>query len=246
MADGFDARIVTRERRRRPWPLIVAALTAAILAATLVSRYSNSVRAQVGPLKQVLIARKDIPADKKIDPANAGAYFQQRLVAQRFLPQQYFTSAGELTGMKARVDIAAGTYISPGQFGGDAQGSANVQSKGTRVVEVAASGSGVAEQIGPGSRVDLVVTVGGDSGPGSSFLALEAAEVVAVGQAPDSGGSGSAGGPQILVSLLVTPRQAVYLTAAQNFAKQITVLPRPDGDTARIGPLSVSKSGLGQ
>ncbi|MBI5106174.1 MAG: hypothetical protein HZB46_14535 [Solirubrobacterales bacterium] len=35
------------------------------------------------------------------------------------------------------------------------------------------------------------------------------------------------------VSLRVTPRQAVYLAAAQSFARELRVLPRADGDRRR-------------
>jgi pilus assembly protein CpaB len=37
----------------------------------------------------------------------------------------------------------------------------------------------------------------------------------------------------VAVSLRVTVRQAVYLAAAQSFAREIRVLPRPAGDGGR-------------
>jgi hypothetical protein len=41
-----------------------------------------------------------------------------------------------------------------------------------------------------------------------------------------------------MAQLLVSPAQAVTLTAAANFAREIRLLQRPAGDTRRIGGLS--------
>jgi pilus assembly protein CpaB len=40
------------------------------------------------------------------------------------------------------------------------------------------------------------------------------------------------GGPKVAASLRVTLRQAVYLAAAQSFAREIRLLPRAAGDRA--------------
>ena len=45
-------------------------------------------------------------------------------------------------------------------------------------------------------------------------------------------------------TLRVTLRQAVYLTAAQNFAREVRLLPRPAGDRSRAGRAAVSAGGL--
>jgi hypothetical protein len=42
----------------------------------------------------------------------------------------------------------------------------------------------------------------------------------------------------------VTLRQAVYLTAAQNFAREVRLLPRPPGDRRRLGRQAVGEEGL--
>jgi hypothetical protein len=42
-----------------------------------------------------------------------------------------------------------------------------------------------------------------------------------------------------VAALRVTVRQAVYLTAAQNFAQEVRLLPRPAGDRGGLGKLSV-------
>jgi hypothetical protein len=42
----------------------------------------------------------------------------------------------------------------------------------------------------------------------------------------------------------VTLRQAVYLIAAQNFAREIRLLPRPPGDRHRSGTAAVAAGDL--
>jgi hypothetical protein len=47
-----------------------------------------------------------------------------------------------------------------------------------------------------------------------------------------------------LATLRVTAREAVYLTAAANFAHEIRLLVRPPGDRRRVGAAAVSATGL--
>jgi hypothetical protein len=47
-----------------------------------------------------------------------------------------------------------------------------------------------------------------------------------------------------IATLRVTARQAVYLTAAANFAHEIRLLARPQGDRGRIGAVAVGENGL--
>jgi pilus assembly protein CpaB len=42
----------------------------------------------------------------------------------------------------------------------------------------------------------------------------------------------------------VTVRQAVYLTAAQNFAREVRLLPRPPGDRRRAGRAAYAADSL--
>jgi pilus assembly protein CpaB len=47
-----------------------------------------------------------------------------------------------------------------------------------------------------------------------------------------------------VATLRVTLRQALYLTAAQNFAREVRLLPRPAGDTGRAGRAAVGSGDL--
>ena len=55
---------------------------------------------------------------------------------------------------------------------------------------------------------------------------------------------GAAAAATATATLRVTTRQAVYLTAAQNFAREVRLLPRPPGDRSRAGRAAVEAGGL--
>jgi pilus assembly protein CpaB len=98
---------------------------------------------------------------------------------------------------------------------------------GERVAELVARGS--AGLIRAGGRVDVLVTRERGDGSGATTVALEDAEVLAahVAAADDDA---STAGDRVAVSLRVTVRQAVYLAAAQSFARELRLLPRASGD----------------
>ena len=116
--------------------------------------------------------------------------------------------------------------------------------RGRRVVEVSVAGAGALESaLRPGARVDVLIT--SERGPDAprTYLALQGIELAAF--RPGSQGDGSAGdGPEAVASLRVTLRQAVLLTAAENFARELRLVPRPSGDGRRLPPTAVSAHDL--
>jgi pilus assembly protein CpaB len=156
-------------------------------------------------------------------------------VPERFAPESAFGSARELIGQKAAVDIAAGSDVTAAMLGdGHAQPVGPVIRKGERVAEVVALGSPAL--ITRGSRVDVLVTPEPrPDGDGQAVLALEDVRVVDVAPAGAGAtpGHGAAAGVRVAASLRVTLRQAVYLAAAQDFARELRLLPRADGDRER-------------
>jgi pilus assembly protein CpaB len=85
--------------------------------------------------------------------------------------------------------------------------------------------------------------VRGSRDGGSTRLALEDAEVLSAAPAATEAGDAPADGlPRLALGLRVTVRQAVYLAAAQSFAREIRVLARAPGDRRRTAAgLSVSE-----
>ena len=86
--------------------------------------------------------------------------------------------------------------------------------------------------------MDVLVSTESGAGGGRTLVALAGAELLrleaAANAAAPPDGTG-AGGPRALATLRVTLRQAVYLTAADNFAREIRLLGRPPGDRSAAG-----------
>ena len=56
--------------------------------------------------------------------------------------------------------------------------------------------------------------------------------------------NGAAGAADARATLRVTLRQAAYLTAAENFAREVRLLLRPPGERGRGGPVAVGAGEL--
>jgi pilus assembly protein CpaB len=216
-------------RRRRAAVLIGLSIIMGALAASNVSGREAALRREVGPVVPVLVARTGIAAGARIAPSALAV----RRVPSRYAPAGAYLSPEELTGLRAAVAIPAGADLDPSLVddGASRPGAAGPALRpGERVAQIVAIGP--AQALAPGARVDVLVTRedAGDAA-GSTTLALEDVELLAAAPAPDAGGSGpSAGLPRVALDLRVSVRQAVYLAAAQSFARELRVLPRAAED----------------
>ncbi len=108
------------------------------------------------------------------------------------------------------------------------------------MVTVEVAGSGVVPGLAAGDRVDVLVSTESGAGAGRTVMALAGAELVRLGELAGGGyadvdAAAAPDGPTALAALRVTLRQAIYLTAADNFAREIRLLQRPRGDRSRAG-----------
>jgi pilus assembly protein CpaB len=220
-------------RRRRALLLGGLALVLGGLAASSVAGREAALSRRVGPLVDVVVAREPIAAGSPVRPRALAV----RRVPARFAPIQRISSPRELAGQRAAVDIDSGTDLTALLVGaGRSQPSGPAIGRGERVAQIVALGS--AQLVTRGSRVDVLVTP--EPRPderGEAVLALEDVEVldaapIAAADAP-SGRGDPAPGERVTASLRVTLRQAVYLAAAQDFARELRLLPRAAGDRSR-------------
>ena len=205
--------------------------------------------AQVGPLVAVLAASRDLPAGARLGPAS----LSMRRVPARFVPPDAFTSPAGVVGARTAAALAAGSYVTAGHLRG-AEGraarGAGALENGERALEVAVSGGGALARAAPGSRVDVVVSTEAGEGAGRAFVALEDVELLGLRPA-EAGGlqggeavGGAAAAASALAVLRVTLRQAVYLTAAENFGREVRLLVRPPGDRGRSSGASTTEEEL--
>jgi pilus assembly protein CpaB len=221
-------------RRRRAAILIGLAVVLGALAASDVSSREAALRREIGSPVPVLVARTELRPGARLETSALAV----RRVPARYAPAGAYRSPDEVAGLRAAVAIPAGTDLEPALVddGTDARGAlaGAALRAGERVAQIIATGS--PRTVTTGTRVDVLVTreSAGDGG-GATTLALEDVEVLSAAAAPASAGARAedAGLPRVSVELRVSVRQAVYLAAAQSFARELRVLPRSPGDRRR-------------
>lgn len=200
--------------------LVGLALVLGSLAGADVHRRERALSAAVGPSTVIVVAVEPLRAGAPISAAQLG----RRSVPERYVPADAVIDGTDIVGLRPKIDVSAGDDVTVAMLERTA---GPLLRPGERTAEVVAIGD--AERVRPGVRVDLLVTSEREGKPGTTRLALEDAEVLASDPAPTDGGEATAG--RLAVSLRVTVKQAVYLAAAQNFARELRVLVRsPDDD----------------
>lgn len=236
-----------RARRRRALLLIALALTSGGLAASQVRAERRDVESQVGRPATVVVAREDLTAGTELEPELLEQRLEVREVPERYVPPDSLVSPEEAMGLRTAVPIAAGSYVTLGSLETESvrDQAGPALAPGERIVELAVAGGETLAASGPGSRVDVLITTEGGSGAGRTYVALENVEVLDV----RSGGGDYEAEPgtaaaRARASLRVTLQQAVLLTSAQNFAREVRLLARAPEDRKRVGPASVESGDL--
>lgn len=199
--------------------LLALAVGLGALSASHMSRREAALQAQLGPVTEVVVARTDLPAGRTLQLADLGV----RALPARYAPAGEPVFAAALAGRKLAVPVLAGGTVTAELIAREPE--EPPVKRGERAVEVVASGSVVA-----GTRVDVVVTT-----DEQTRLALEDVEVLAAKPAPAKEG----GGPRVAATLRVPVTDAVYLVAAQEYARDVRLLARVPGDERTVGALTV-------
>ena len=211
-------------RRRRAAVLLGLALVLGTLSAAHMSRREAALRAQLGPLTEVVVARRDLPAGRTIELGDLGV----RSLPSRYAPAGEPAFAAALAGQKLAVSVPSGGAVTQALIEAEPRTPEATVKRGERAVDVLASGSPPA--VVAGARVDVLVTT-----EHRTRLALENVEVLAAhGAAAKEGG-----GTRVMATLRVGVRAAVYLVAAQSFAGDIRLLARAEGDQRAVGEFIV-------
>jgi pilus assembly protein CpaB len=225
-------------KRRRGLFLISVALASGGLAASQVQERERRAAEQLGPVIDVVVAARDLPAGSRVG-RHAVAL---RRVPARFAPPDALVSPAALFRARVAVPVASGTYLTSGLFeGGEGRAGEEGVRRGERAVTVEVAGGSALAGLAAGARVDVLVSTETGAAGGRTSMPLAGAELLRLDETTGDGytnsedGPGAAAGPTVLATLRVTLRQAIYLTAADNFASEIRLLARPPGDRSRAG-----------
>jgi pilus assembly protein CpaB len=208
--------------RRRSLLLFGLALLLGSLAASDVAGREAALERRLGPTVPVVVARQALDPDHEIRVGQLTV----RHVPARFAPRGAYAAPAQIAGQRPAAPLAPGADVTAAALADPAREAVGAPvRRGERVAEVIATGS--PDLVVPGARVDVLVT-----GERQTELALQDVEVLQA--APHQTGEG----PGVAASLRVSLRQAVYLAAAQSFAREMRLLTRPAGDRDRSTPLS--------
>jgi pilus assembly protein CpaB len=211
--------------------LLGLALVLGGLAASDVARRESALRAQLGPAVDVVVARADLAAGRQVSARDLAL----RRVPSRYAPVGAARVPETLIGQRLAASVRRGGYLGADLIAPEPEVAGPPVRKGERALEVVALGSRAL--VVPGARVDVLVTREGAAA--GTELALEDVEVLAARAAPAAARDDA--GERVAATLRVSVRDAVYLAAAQSFARELRLLPRAAGDDERSGPVSVGQ-----
>jgi Flp pilus assembly protein CpaB len=224
-------------RRVRAIAFAFAALACAALAAGVAGGYRADVDAQLGPLRSVVVARATIPARRPLRPADAGRLLEVRRVPLRFVPGGALAAPEQAIGRVPTGPIPRGAYLLATQL--EAPGGSRHRRRpapplrgGRSPVQISVTGAtalAVGGRDPAGARVDVIVTTepGPGGGRGRTYVAAENVELLALTQSGEA--AAELAGPGVEAStatLALTRSESLRLIQAENFARQVRLLPR--------------------
>jgi len=224
-------------RRTRAAAFGCAALACAGLAAAVAGGYRADVESQLGPLRPAVVARLRVPARRPLRPAEIRKRLEVRRIPERFAPADALKEPELAVGRVPVAAIPAGDYVLAGQLRspretGGRHSRGPQLGAGRKPVEISVTGAEALAVGGgdpAGSRVDVIVTTepGPGGGEGRTYVVAEDLRLLALAQSVD-GGSGDLSGfgtGDATATLAVTKSQALRLIDAENFARQVRLIP---------------------
>ena len=221
-------RFSARGRRGATW--LTLALVAGLLAAGLTLRAV----AQPPDDGRVVVAAQNLAPGLLIDAESVAAALSVSPIPASVSLPGTISDPSDAIGRRVAVPVAAGEPITQAVLGGAPGIGPEPLAVGERAVAVPLSAaSGVAAGLGAGTRVDVVASTG--EGPaGRTTMVVSDAEVLAVAEAASVDGQVEPGGEALL---RVSSGQALHITAALNFAREVRLLVRPQ-DEVGAAPLA--------
>jgi Flp pilus assembly protein CpaB len=220
-----------RLRGRRPGAWLVLAGLAGLLAAVLTLRAA----AEPPDAGGIVVARGVLPPGLLIDSTTVEAALVVVPAPEALVRPGVLTDPAEALGRRVAVPVGAGEPITQAVLGGGPGIGPAPLAVGERAVPVplAAAGGGAAGLV-VGARVDVVASTG-EGLAGRTTVVVADAEVLAVAASATPDGVGAAGE----VLLRVSSPQALRITAALNFSREVRLLVRPAEETGTRAPQAV-------
>jgi pilus assembly protein CpaB len=213
-------------RRTRSLLFAGLAIGCALAAASITAGYRERADSAYGELRPVLVASRSLPKGSELSPKALERGVEQRNVPAAFAPPDALADPSQALGRSPAVAIPAGSYLSGSLLRDPASVGPRPErvEAGLRPVEVRISGGGAIVPLGPGVEVDVVAAEEPFAG-GSPRVRVLARAVELVDLREDAAGAESPG-EAWLATLALERRTALRVIEADNFAREVRLIPR--------------------
>jgi pilus assembly protein CpaB len=220
---GARRRGSSNPRQRQGLLLLLLALVGLAVVFALIVSYVNSVSKQVGDKIEVLTLSEPLTPYEPV----TSAMVSETLVPAKWAPRGVMTNVSQALGLITQVKLPAGTELQQGMLS-----SLPTLTPGMREIAILVDAeTGVAGQIEPGDRADIVATFSGGGTNGHSRASAQVvvadARVLEIGQLNDS----SSG--QVPVTFALTPKQVLAVSYAESFSNNVRLSLVAPGGTSR-------------
>jgi len=216
-------------RRARALGFAALAVLCAIASASIAAGYRDNVDEQLGELRSVVVVTRALPAKRAVTRRVLRRDLELREVPARFSPPDALIDPGEALGRKPLAPVPAGSYLVASQLGvpGSRAPATPSLGKDLHPVEIAVTGAGSLAALGPAGRMRVDVVVAGEpltGGRARVHVAVEGVRLISLepAAAEDATTVGSDGWS---ATLALTRAQALKLIEAENFAREIRLIP---------------------
>jgi hypothetical protein len=211
-------------RRRRAIAFLTLAVTCGLASAALAARYRGGVEEGYGPLRTVVLVEREIEAGSRFSDAEVSRSLRSGEVPERFVPSDALFEPDQALGAELLGTVPAGSYLLASHLR-EPDAERGGLGDGRRPIEVSVAAAGSLARPGAvADRVDVIAAEepGVSSGPRVVVLARK---VPLLGlrrsgpQAADDGGDWVA-------TLGLRRRQSLTVIEAENFSRELRLLPR--------------------
>jgi Flp pilus assembly protein CpaB len=212
--------------RARAVLFAAGALACGLLSAALAGSAAAPAEGGLDELRPVVISTATLERGSVIGRGDVHEVLDERRVPAAFAPPDALTLPPEALGRRLAVALPAGSYVTAASLtAGSSASPTPGPPPGSTPVEITVTGAAALEasRIGPGKRVDVVVS--GQSGPGPAtgrtYIAAEGVALLSLREARAETG---VPGDRFLAVLAVNRAQALRLIRAEGVARSIRLL----------------------
>ncbi|HET6830391.1 MAG TPA: SAF domain-containing protein [Solirubrobacterales bacterium] len=215
-------------RRGRALAFAALAVACGLASAGIASTYRERVDEQLGEVRTVVTVTRPLPVGSELRGRLAERSLAIREVPDRFLPPDAIADPRVVAGRRLAAAVPAGSYL----LGSHLRSGAGPRERAPRIggdrqpVEVTVSGAGALAATGP-ERAEVDVVVAGEPVTGGTArvrVAARSVRLLAIAPA-DPAAATTTGGDSWSATLALTRREALELIEAENFAREIRLIP---------------------